>query len=64
MNITGATLIWDVLEKYPEARAVFQKHGMGCHLCIAANAETIAAGAKMHGIDISKLIAELNEKCK
>jgi hybrid cluster-associated redox disulfide protein len=62
--IKGTDYIWEVLEKYPNARRIFEKHGMGCHLCIASNAETIASGAKMHGISLNVLLEELNEVCK
>jgi len=55
--------IGDVLEKYPEAREVFQKHfGEGCFTCPGSRMETIYFGALMHNKDANALVEELNEK--
>lgn len=54
------TLIIDVLRAYPEARAIFAAHGMGCVGCMGSEAETIESGARMHGISVQDLLNELN----
>ena len=44
---------------------IFLKYGMHCIGCAMANEESIADGAKAHGLgdeDISKMITEINEK--
>ena len=57
--------IGEVLEKYPEAREVFQKHfGEGCFNCSASRMETISFGALMHNKDANALVQELNERIK
>ena len=53
-----------VLEKHPETVEVFLKHGLHCIGCPAAGAESIADGAKAHGIDVDKLIKALNKVIK
>jgi len=48
------------LESHPEARVVFEAHGMSCCLCIGASSETVEAGAIMHQVDPDDVVAELN----
>jgi hybrid cluster-associated redox disulfide protein len=52
--------ILEALESHPEARAVFESHGMSCCLCIGAMSETVEAGAIMHQVDPATVVAELN----
>ncbi len=59
--ITKDTPINEVLRQCPAAREVFARHGMGCIGCMAAANETVAGGARMHEVDIDKLVAELNK---
>ncbi len=59
--ITKDTPINEVLRQCPAAREVFVRHGMGCIGCMAAADETVAGGARMHEVDVEKLIAELNK---
>lgn len=55
----------EVIEKFPETNIIFMKHQMFCALgCPAAQQETIEEGAQVHGIDIKKLIIELNKVVK
>lgn len=54
--------IIDLLERYPEAKEVLVAHGMGCCDCMGASLETLENGAHMHGIDLSKLMEELDKK--
>ena len=52
--------ILDIIVKYPQTQSVFEKYGMACSGCMAAMDETLESGAKMHGIEIEKLLQELN----
>jgi hybrid cluster-associated redox disulfide protein len=52
--------IIDALERHPGARAVFERHGMTCCLCLGASIESIEAGAIMHSVDPDEVISELN----
>jgi hybrid cluster-associated redox disulfide protein len=55
--------IGEVLEKYPEASKVFQKHfGKGCFNCSGSRMETISFGALMHNQDADAIVDELNAK--
>lgn len=52
--------ILEALESHPEARNVFEAHGMTCCLCIGASSESVEAGAIMHQVDPDTVVAELN----
>ena len=53
--------IGEVVEKYPQSVQVFMMHGLGCVGCAIANFENIEQGAQAHGIDVDKLIDDLNK---
>ena len=53
--------ILDALQADPRARDVFTAHGLECIGCMGAMMESIEDGARMHGIDTSALLRELNE---
>ncbi len=59
--ITKNMCISSVISEYPETWSVFSKHGMGCSGCMGALDESIETGARMHGIDVESLLAELNQ---
>ena len=60
-KITGKEPIGDVVRKHPETAEVFMKHGMHCLGCAAAHFENINEGAEAHGLDVKKLVADLNK---
>lgn len=64
MKITKQMKIDGVLKKYPEVAAVFAKHGFHCIGCAAASFESIGQGAVAHGVDVDKLIKDLNKAIK
>ena len=57
---TRDTLIRDVLNSRMGSAAVFERYGLGCPKCLAADMETLASVATMHGIPVDGLIADLN----
>ncbi len=59
-KITPKMLIFDVISKHPETMEVFQKYGLHCFGCAFARMEKIEDIAVSHGIDIKKLVGELN----
>ena len=61
MKITKDMSIQEVVEKYPQVIQVFMMHGLGCVGCAIANFENIEQGASAHGIDVDKLVADLNK---
>lgn len=61
MEITKEMNIVEVVNNYPETVEVFQGFGMHCFGCMAARFENIEQGALAHGIDVPKLMEELNK---
>lgn len=51
----------DVLSKYPKTAEVFFKYGMHCFGCHIATEEPIEQGALAHGVEVDKLIDDLNK---
>ena len=64
MKITKDTNLSELVNKHPETAEVFMKHGLHCIGCLAAQYETIEQGAKAHGLDIKKLLKNLNDAVK
>jgi len=63
-KITKDMSFGEVLQKYPKTVEVFLKYGMHCVGCVVAMYETIEQGARAHGIDVKKLLADLNKAAK
>lgn len=63
-KITKEMKIEEILQNYPQSVEVFIKHGFHCLGCAAASFENLEDGAKAHGVDIDKLVEELNETIK
>lgn len=61
MKITKDMIIADILEKKPEAGAILIENGLGCLGCPSSQIETLEDAAEIHGMDIEKLISELNK---
>jgi hybrid cluster-associated redox disulfide protein len=59
--LTKDMTIQEVVVKYPDAVKVFIQHGMPCVGCMAARYENIEQGAAAHGIDVNKLMEDLNK---
>ena len=59
-KITKDMPIPEILTKYPETISVFQDYGLHCIGCFVASFETLEQGAMAHGLDIDKLVKDLN----
>lgn len=59
-KVTKEMGIIEIVQNHPEALEVFQQYGMGCIGCAAARFENLEAGAKVHGIDPDKMVADIN----
>jgi len=60
-KVTKEMSIVEIVQNYPQTIEVFARNGLGCIGCAAARFENLEAGAKVHGIDPEKLVAEINE---
>ena len=59
-KVTKDMGILEIAQNHPESIEVFQKYGMGCLGCAAARFENLEAGAKVHGFDPDKMVADIN----
>lgn len=60
-SITKEMTFGEVLKKYPSTVKTFFQYGMHCFGCHLAVDETIEQGASAHGVEVDKLIEDLNK---
>ncbi len=60
-KITKDTLIAECLQLNPNAAEILLGAGMHCFGCAMAHGETIEKAVAVHGEDLDKLLAKLNE---
>lgn len=58
--ITKDMLIGEILEVKAGAAGVLMANGMGCLGCPSSQMESLEQAAEIHGLQIEKLITELN----
>ncbi len=61
MHVTKDMIIAEVLMKDRGLAPIFMQHGLHCLGCAAANMETIADAAMVHGIDLEALLKDINQ---
>lgn len=61
MAITRDMLIGEILREKPEAVETLLRFGMGCIGCPSSQMESLEQAAMVHGIDLEKLLEELNK---
>lgn len=59
--ITKDMTIREVLQKDPRTADVLMKYGMHCLGCPSATGESVGQAAMVHGIDVEKLMEDLNK---
>ena len=60
MKFNKDTKIGEILEIAPEKADILIEIGMHCLGCPASQAETLEEACAVHGIDVDKLVEELN----
>ncbi len=58
--ITKEMTIGQVIREHPDSIPIFLKNGLSCIGCPMSSMETVEQGALAHGIDLDKMLAELN----
>ena len=61
VKIEKNTIIGDVLDIAPQAAPLFFAIGMHCLGCPSSRGETVAEACAVHGVDVEKLLAVVNE---
>ncbi len=60
--ITKDINIGELLRKKPDAARILMEFGMGCLGCPSSQMETLEDAAKVHGIDVEKILEKLNKE--
>jgi len=63
-KITKDMTFAEVMKANPKAGEKLAELGMFCGCCPMAMMETLENGAKVHGVDVNKLVKELNKEDK
>ena len=61
IQITKDTIIGDILDIAPQTARVFLAIGMQCLGCPSSRGETVEEACAVHGVDVDKLLAIVNE---
>lgn len=60
MAITKDMTIQEIVARYPQSVPVFERYGLGCCGCLAAEFENLEAGAVVHRVNLNNLLRDLN----
>ena len=60
-KITKKMILGEIVSKYPNSIDVFMRHGLPCAGCGMAFSETVEEAAKSHGVELNKLLKDLNK---
>ena len=61
-QVTRETIIGDILDVAPQTAPIFLSIGMHCLGCPSSRGETVEEACMVHGIDVEKLLALVNEE--
>ena len=61
IQINKDTIIGDILDIAPHTARVFLAIGMHCLGCPSSRGETVEEACAVHGVDVDKLLAIVNE---
>lgn len=59
--ITKDMIIAEILKANANAAEILMKNGMGCLGCPSSQSESLEMAAGIHGLDLEKLLSELNQ---
>ena len=62
MKVTKESIIGDILDIAPQTAPIFMAIGMHCLGCPSSRAETVEEACMVHGIDVDKLLALVNQE--
>ena len=59
--ITKDMTFFEVMRTYPKSVEVLRNYNLGCVGCMGAQNESLEQGCRAHGIDVTKLVEDLNK---
>ena len=54
-------IIGEIVRRYPQTLAVFEKYKLTCFECQIADYEALEHGADVHHVNVENILKELNE---
>ena len=66
-KVNAAANLGEIVRRYPEAGRIMIQYGLFCAGCFASAFETIAEGARAHGLskeELGEMIKKINEVIK
>ncbi|MGI5836095.1 MAG: DUF1858 domain-containing protein [Chloroflexota bacterium] len=60
MAITKDMTIQEIVARYPRCVPIFERYGLSCCGCLAAEFENLESGAIVHGANLNDLLRDLN----
>lgn len=60
MKVNETMLLNEILDMEPDIVEIFNRHGLNCLGCPGARSENLKEAAEGHGIDLAKLLKDLN----
>jgi hybrid cluster-associated redox disulfide protein len=60
--ITKDMKIEEIIRKYPQTLKIFDRYGIDCASCHLKEFENLEAGVKVHKIDLTTIIKDLNDE--
>jgi len=60
MMITKDMTIQEIVSRYPQSLSVFERYGLSCWNCLAAEFESLESSAIVHRINLDDLLWDLN----
>lgn len=62
MKVTKDMTIGEIINQNPNAARILMGMGLGCVGCPSSQAETLEEAAQVHGMDLQKMLSELNNE--
>jgi len=59
-KITKDMTFYEVLQMSPDVARILSQFNLGCVGCLGATSESIAQGARAHGLDADEIVTALN----
>ncbi len=59
-KITKDMTFHQILQMNPDSAKVLNDFNLGCGGCLGATSESLAQGARAHGLDVEDILNELN----
>lgn len=60
-SVSKDMTFFELMRTYPKSIEVLRNYNLGCVGCMGAQNESLEQGCNAHGIDVNKLLEDLNK---